>query len=77
MKLGIIYKDGKVINHRSLVKVLFNPIFRFFGFHLATRFDGNNLLGAAFMKCERVKPIRWDFKFNTSYDKIEKRRRII
>lgn len=38
--LGIIYDaNGNAINHRSVVKVLFNPFLRVFGITIATIFD--------------------------------------
>ena len=39
MKLGILYKDNKAVNHRSLVKVLLNPILRKFGIQIATNYN--------------------------------------
>lgn len=37
MNLGIVYDSaGEMINHRSLLKVLLNPILRAFGFQIAT-----------------------------------------
>jgi len=38
-KLGVVYKDGKIINHRSLIKVLLNPIISKLGFCIATKYD--------------------------------------
>jgi len=55
LKLGIIIKNYKVINHRSLIKVLFNPFLRFIGYEIATfcyesstlcsNFDKKQILG--------------------------------
>ena len=40
MNIGIIYnKDNKIINHRSLIKVLLNPFLGIFGIQIATQFD--------------------------------------
>lgn len=75
MKLGIVYKNGKVINHRSFVKVVFNPIFRYFGFCIATKFKKNEIVGLRFIKCENQK-IRWE-KYRTDYDFILKSRMIL
>ena len=37
LKLGIIWQDGQIKNHRSLLKVVCNPILRMFGFEIATQ----------------------------------------
>ena len=57
LKLGIVYnKKGMIVNHRSLVKVLCNPFFRLFGFHLGTVYniDENTLHKPRFMKTKRM-----------------------
>lgn len=75
MKLGIVHKDNKIINHRSLLKVLLNPVLRYYGYQIATKFENNILYGIRLNKCDRIKPIIWDFKYDTvEYDIIEKRR---
>lgn len=38
LKLGIIIKNDQVVNHRSLRKILLNPIFLFFGFQISSVF---------------------------------------
>jgi hypothetical protein len=58
LNLGIVYKDNIIINHRSLIKVVFNPIFRYFGFYIGTPYDikTNKLNGILQIhKCERSK----------------------
>lgn len=35
-KLGIFMNQEKLVNHRSLIKIIFNPIFRLFGFNIIT-----------------------------------------
>ena len=35
-KLGIFMNQEKLVNHRSLIKIIFNPIFRLFGFDIKT-----------------------------------------
>jgi hypothetical protein len=75
MKLGVIYKDGKIINHRSLLKVIFNPIFRYFGFCIGTNCKNNKLKGLEIIKNERKK-IKWE-KYDSDYDYIIKKRRVI
>jgi len=77
MKLGILYKDGKIVNHRSLLKVLLNPILRRFGFHIATHYSNNELGSVKLQKCSKVKRIKWDFKSYNDHDTIIKKRTII
>jgi hypothetical protein len=53
MILGIIKnKEDKVINHRSLFKVIINPICRMFGFCFATYYDGKELKQMRIKKCK-------------------------
>jgi len=76
MNLGILYKDNKIINHRSLFKVLMNPICRYFGFCFGTIYKNNKLFGYKIIKQKRTK-IKWDFSNHNQFDYIEKRRMII
>lgn len=77
LKLGIVYEDGKVVNHRSIAKVLLNPFLRIFGFCIATKFDINKqkLYHPVFIKCEKQTLI--DFNYPIGKRKIVKRRRLI
>ena len=78
MILGIIHKDGKIINHRSLFKVIFNPIFRRFGFQVGTPYNTltDELEGIfQFMKCPKRK-IKWEKYYLQDYV-VEKRRRLV
>jgi hypothetical protein len=74
MKLGIVYKDGKVVSHRSLLKVLLNPILRYFGYQIATVYcaEKDKLKGLKIIKSERILP-KWE-KYNYDYDFIVKKR---
>ena len=38
-KLGIFMNQEKLVNHRSLLKIIFNPLLRFFGFDIKTLID--------------------------------------
>ena len=78
MKLGIVYKNGKVINHRSLLKVLINPIIRYFGFQIVSLYNEeiNEIYGISLRKCDR-QPISYDFKYHNDYDNIVKKRILI
>lgn len=77
MNLGILYCDGKMVNHRSFLKVILNPIFRYFGFCIATKYDNNKLGSITFIKCEKSVNIEWDFNNHNRYDKIDKKRLFI
>jgi len=37
LKLGIVWRDGLVSNHRSLLKIVCNPVLRVFGYQIATQ----------------------------------------
>lgn len=75
MKLGIVYKDGSVINHRSLVKVALNPILRYFGYHIVSQFN-DGVIGKPMLSSTDKQPIRWE-KYKTDYDFILKKRILI
>lgn len=75
MKLGIVYKDNKIINHRSFIKVIFNPILRYFGYQLGTLFINGELKNTKIGKCDKQK-IKWE-KYTTDYDYILKKRTLI
>jgi len=76
MKLGIIYKDNKIINHRSLLKVILNPILRYSGFCICTVMIDNKLYGLKMRKEKRANNIKW-LKYQVKHDFILKKRRII
>jgi hypothetical protein len=39
LNLGVVYKDGNLVNHRSLLKVAINPVLRIFGIQISTWCD--------------------------------------
>ena len=61
LKLGILYKDDKIVNHRSLLKVILNPIFRYFGFCITTKCENNKLSRIVIIKQNRSSVIKWNF----------------
>lgn len=80
--LGIIREDnGRIVSHRSLLKVLVNPLFRLIGLQIATIVNRNKFgiavgLGRPTIgRCPRV--WKTSFRFNLGYDHCEKRRCII
>ena len=75
MNLGVIWKDGKVINHRSLLKVLLNPFLRCCGWQIASLFDENKFKKYVIMRCPIV--LRWSFVYNSEGCVVEKKRRIV
>jgi hypothetical protein len=79
LKLGVLYKDGKIVNHRSFIKVMINPLLRRFGKQIATMYDKRNQkLGMpTLMNCNKTSNIKWDFNDHHDFDKLEKTRTII
>jgi hypothetical protein len=64
LKLGIVVNEtGKIVNHRSLVKVICNPFLRLLGINIATIYkkEENKLYGVKFFKTKRAKKL--DFKY--------------
>jgi hypothetical protein len=77
LKLGILYKGTDIVNHRSLLKVLLNPVLRYFGFCIATKCNDNKLGKICLVKQLRAKKIKWDFNNCNDYDYILKKRLLI
>jgi hypothetical protein len=79
LKIGILYKDDKIVNHRSLLKVLVNPILRYFGYCIGTIYDSSaeQLGGIRIVKVEKLNEIKWDFNNHNEYDVIIKKRLLI
>lgn len=75
LKLGILYKDGRIVNHRSLLKVFINPILRYFGCCIASICDKEKVIGIKIVKCKRQN-IQYDFNSYNDYDIIIKERTI-
>ena len=57
MKLGIVYKEDKIINHRSLLKVLLNPFLRCVGLQIGTWYDNGQLKGPKLVRCNKTQKI--------------------
>jgi hypothetical protein len=79
LKLGILYKNNKIVNHRSLLKVLINPILRYFGYCIGTVYNlsNNQLEGIRIVNVNKSKKIKWDFNSYNEYDVIIKKRLLI
>ena len=79
MNLGIITNEqGQIVNHRSLLKVLFNPFLRVIGWHIVTIFDPNtNELGRIIVeKCPK-KTLEFSFDYKLKNNQLIKQRRLI
>jgi len=74
LNLGILYKNNKIVNHRSLLKVFINPILRYFGYYIATNCENNKLSNIKIIKQKRSKTIKWNFNSYNDFDKIVKKR---
>jgi len=61
IQLGVIVKDGKVVNHRSLVKCVCNPILNLVGLYLGSEWlnvrDERGCGRIKLARCERL-PLR-------------------
>lgn len=67
--LGHIIKNDKVISHRSIIKILFNPILRrFFGIAIGSQFDNNKFVNYSIIK--QNKPTEFTFLINFEYDEV-------
>ena len=78
--LGILYKDGKVVNHRSVTKILLNPILRLFGYEIGSQFDEDTweFVCLEFHKTERMNKLDYsNFNKHNDFDYIIKKRRLI
>lgn len=78
-ELGVLYKNKKIVNHRSLLKVFVNPILRYFGYCIGTLYDSTieQLGGIRIVKTEKSNKIKWDFNNHNEYDVIIKKRLLI
>jgi hypothetical protein len=74
LNLGILYKDNKIVNHRSILKVFINPILRYFGYCIATNCKNEKLGKIVIISQEKIKPIKWNLYDYNDFDKIIKKR---
>ena len=73
LNLGIIWKDGKIINHRSLLKVCLNPFLRVIGVEIASLFDNNEFKRYMIKKCPR-RPLVWSWDYPIINEMVEFKR---
>ncbi|MFA5767760.1 MAG: hypothetical protein WC919_07630 [Candidatus Paceibacterota bacterium] len=77
MHLGIVWKNGQIINHRSLLKVLCNPLLRCFGWQIASLFNEDKFIRYTMMPTCRTWPIKWSFRYDADNCVIDSQRAII
>lgn len=79
--LGIIFgADGRIKNHRSVIKVLLNPLLRSVGLVIATQCDdagGRDRLGAPRLVRHDRMWTGWQPYVLRPGERVEKRRRLI
>jgi len=69
-QLGIVFKDGKPIAHRSLLKIFFNPLLRrFLGKAIASNIENNKFVGYTIIN--QTEPKKFMFKIEFDYDYIK------
>ena len=67
---GLVFKDGKVINHRTLTKIFLNPILR----KLFGKAIGSIIVDNKFVRYELINqtlPKGFSFRYDGDYDYIE------
>ncbi len=74
MRLGILYKDGRIVNHRSLLKVMINPILRYFGYYVATVCENEKVKGIKLKRGQKTNRILYYFNSSNEYDTIVRKR---
>lgn len=76
--LGILYCKEQVVNHRSLLKILINPVLMVFGIMIASSFDNNKFLNYTIIKCKLSINVFKNFYSHfftcNEFDKVEKKR---
>ena len=68
--LGIVYNEkGKIVNHRSLIKVLFNPFLRLIGLQIGTIFKPKEqkLQHPKLMRTGRQRKLMFDYKLQKGW----------
>ncbi len=84
LKLGIVWVDGQIKNHRSLLKVVCNPVLRIFGWQITTVFQPPYSEPSTWkVKLSRTEPrnnllanFRDSWVYDGRYDFIQKERRL-
>lgn len=70
LNLGIVKNSSnRIINHRSLIKVLLNPFLRIIGIQIASICENNEIKGICINKCKRQK-LKFSFKYPIAENEI-------
>lgn len=68
---GLVFKDNKVISHRSILKIFLNPLLRrFFGIAIGSVIENNSFVRYKIIR--QTEPKTFTFKINFKYDYIKK-----
>ena len=68
---GLVFKDGKVIAHRSKRKIFLNPLLRrLFGKAIGSVISDNKFV--EYKLINQTEPTTWTFKIDFEYDYIGK-----
>jgi len=78
LSLGIVTYNGKIVNHRSIIKVLLNPFLRLIGIEIATNYLSklNKLSYPVIQRCNKKKKLKFIYTFDEGY-KIDRKRMFI
>ena len=76
MALGLVYRNGRVVNHRSLLKIMVNPWLRLLGREIGSVVVEEKVKNLVWKKCEKQK-LQFDFNFKGDYDFVLPHRRIL
>jgi len=68
--MGYLYiKDEKIISHRTILKIILNPLLRrFFGFAIGSEIDDKKKKFLRYKIIRQKEPKTWSFKPNFEYD---------
>jgi len=77
LNLGIIYEDGKIVSHRSLLKVVLNPFLRAVGLQVGTPYnpETERLGWPALMRTPRC-PLRFSWNYPLGKNQIAEKKRV-
>ena len=69
-QVGLVFKDGKVIAHRSYCKIFLNPLLRrWFGKTIGSVIEDEKFVGYKII--DQCEPISWSFSVNFEHDCIK------
>jgi len=77
LNLGVIYSNGHIIGHRSLLKVFGNPWLRLFGLQIATNLKNGKLGGICLARSFSRRLSFEGMKYELRDCSLERKRRLI